>query len=300
MATRHSGGPIYAYTEHAHLVPFSGDVRIPELPTGPAGKIKSKTWKKELAAHVKYIADQQRILYARDSHAILLVFQGMDAAGKDSTIRKVLGPVNPAGCRVVSFKQPSKLELEHDFLWRTHADVPPRGTIGVFNRSHYEDVLIVKVHPELLSKHLLHGRTTRQDIWDKRYRAIRAHERHLADNGTIVLKFFLNVGRDEQKQRFLARIDDPAKNWKFNEGDVRERAHWDRYQSAYQDLLCETSRPWAPWYAIPADNKDYMRRTVAEILSQTFERLGLAWPDVTEQERARLQLIRQELMEPEA
>jgi PPK2 family polyphosphate:nucleotide phosphotransferase len=217
-------------------------------------------------------------LYAHDRYALLLVFQAMDAAGKDGTIRAVLSGVNPAGCHVTSFKVPSAEELDHDFLWRTTRNLPERGRIGVFNRSYYEEVLVVRVHPEFLGAQRLPNGVNNRNFWQWRYESIREHEQHLARNGTVILKFFLNVSKDEQRKRFLSRLEEPEKHWKFSEKDVAEREHWDQYMAAYEEALNETSRPWAPWYAIPADNKDFMRLTVAEIISDTLKALELSYP----------------------
>jgi PPK2 family polyphosphate:nucleotide phosphotransferase len=239
------------------------------------------------------LADLQRVLYAHDSYALLLVFQAMDAAGKDGTIRKVLRGVNPAGCQVFSFKQPSKEELDHDFLWRITKCLPERGRIGVFNRSHYEEVLVVRVHPEYLEAQKLTCPDSGTDaFWTRRLAAISSWERHLADTGTVVLKFFLNVSLEEQRQRFLSRLDEPEKHWKFSVGDVRERGLWDKYMAAYEAALTATSRPWAPWYSIPADDKNYMRMTVADIVVRTLQRLPLSYPRVAEKDRARFDEMR--------
>ncbi|MCB9680001.1 MAG: polyphosphate kinase 2 family protein [Alphaproteobacteria bacterium] len=283
---------MYTWTPHPHLVPFDDAVRIGDLPTSPPDRLGKKEAVKELERHVARMTELQPRLYARDTHALLLVFQGMDAAGKDSTIRAVLSGVNPAGCKVWSFKAPSEEELEHDFLWRIQRRLPERGTIGVFNRSHYEELLVVRVHPELLDNARLRSRSMREHIWARRFRSVRAWEQHLADNGTVILKFFLHVSADEQKRRFLDRIDKPEKNWKFNLGDVKERGHWAAYQQAYQEVLDETSRPWAPWYAIPADDKPTMRATIAGIVADTLDRLDLRWPEVDDAMRARLQEMR--------
>ncbi|MDH3496944.1 MAG: polyphosphate kinase 2 family protein [Gemmatimonadota bacterium] len=279
---------------HPHLVPFDGSVRIADLPTTPPdGTPKKKVLKQQLVELRDELADLQRMLYAQDRHAVLLVFQAMDAAGKDGTIRAVLSGVNPAGCQVFSFKQPSAEELDHDFLWRTAKRLPERGRIGVFNRSYYEEVLVVRVHPEFLEAQRLprHPRSL-DDFWTERYASIETHEQHLARNGMVILKFWLNVSRDEQRQRFLARLDEPEKNWKFAAGDVRERAHWDTYMAAYQDALNATSRPWAPWYAIPADDKAYMRVAVAEVIRDALRRLKLRYPKVSREERKRFTAMR--------
>ncbi|MCB1043696.1 MAG: polyphosphate kinase 2 family protein [Acidobacteria bacterium] len=240
---------------------------------------KKKQREQRLSALIDEMSELQNALYAQDKYAILLVFQAMDAAGKDGTIRAVMSGVNPAGCQVFSFKAPSAEELDHDFLWRTAKRLPERGRIGIFNRSYYEEVLVVRVHPGYLQGQRLPYLP--EDIWSQRFESIRDHEKHLARNGTIILKFFLNVSRKEQKERFLARIDTPEKNWKFAAGDVRERQHWDDYMNAYQDALNETSRPWAPWYAVPADSKSFMRLSVCQIIVDTLKSLKLAYPKLS-------------------
>ncbi len=275
------------------LVPHDADFRVDDARTAPPKNAPSKKECKQRLEELKdRLRDLQRVLYADDRYAVLLVFQAMDAAGKDGTIRAVLSGVNPAGCQVFSFKQPSKEELDHDFLWRTAKDLPERGRIGVFNRSYYEEVLVVRVHPEYLDAQKLPHRPKPSTLWKERYRSIREHEHHLARNGTVVLKFWLNVSKDEQRRRFLSRLDEPEKNWKFAAGDVKERAFWDDYQAAYQDLLRQTSRPWAPWYAIPADDKPFMRLQVAEVVVDALESLDLSYPEVGEAERAKFDEMR--------
>jgi len=280
-----------------HRVPYDGSFELANHSTTPPPDAPDgKACKEALAESVDELDDLQRKLYAHDHHSILLVFQAMDAAGKDGTIRKVLSGVNPTGCQVFSFKQPSKRELDHDFLWRTTRALPERGRIGVFNRSYYEEVLVVRVHPEYLEGQRL-GRDWERlvetgALWEERFESIREHERHLARNGTVILKFFLNVSREEQRQRFLSRLNEPEKHWKFAVGDVEERAHWDAYMSAYQEALRETSRPWAPWYAIPADSKKYMRMAVADIVVRTLRGLGLRYPTVEPADRVRFDEMR--------
>jgi PPK2 family polyphosphate:nucleotide phosphotransferase len=262
----------------------------------PAGAGGKKELKKRLAKVVDRLAELQHILYAHDHHAVLLVFQALDAAGKDSTIRAVLSGVNPAGCQVFSFKAPTPEELDHDFLWRCAVRLPERGRIGVFNRSYYEEVLVVRVHPEYLDgQKLPPGCLDRDTVWEQRFESIRDFERHLARNGTVVLKFWLNVSKEEQRRRFLSRLDEPEKNWKYSEGDVAERRHWDAYQHAYAEMLPATSRAWAPWYAIPADDKPFMRVAVAEIVADTLESLGLSYPRVTSEQRRRFERMRSSL-----
>lgn len=273
------------------LVPFDGGFRIGEASTTPLEDIGRKKCEKRLKASVAAMRELQRILYASDHHSVLLVFQAMDAAGKDSTIRSVMTGVNPAGCQVVSFKKPSASELDHDFLWRTAQALPERGRIGIFNRSHYEEVLVVRVHPEYLGGQNIPGVTGRnvgEDLWEERMESICDHEKHLARNGTLILKFFLNVSRDEQKNRFLRRIDRPEKNWKFNAGDLDERKCWPAYMEAYESALNETSRPWAPWFSIPADDKPYMRMSVADIVVNALVGLDLEYPVLGADERSKL------------
>ncbi|HEB96858.1 MAG TPA: polyphosphate kinase 2 family protein [Sedimenticola thiotaurini] len=282
-----------------YLVPFDGSFQRRRMPTRPPGGSGSKkALKRELAGYVEQLDELQRVLYAHDRYSILLVFQAMDAAGKDGTIRAVMSGLNPAGCQVYSFKQPSSEELEHDFLWRTARRLPERGRIGVFNRSYYEEVLVVRVHPEYLENQHLPRPLNRKGIWKQRFRSILDHEHHLARNGTVILKFWLNVSREEQKRRFLSRLDEPQKNWKFSSSDVRERGWWDDYMKAYEKALRATSRPWAPWYAIPADDKPYMRVQVAKILTDTLNSLDLHYPRVDEKERARFDEMRR-LLEQE-
>jgi PPK2 family polyphosphate:nucleotide phosphotransferase len=220
----------------------------------------------------------------------------MDAAGKDSTIRAVLRGINPQGCQVFSFKQPSKKELDHDFLWRIATALPERGRIGVFNRSHYEEVLVVRVHPEYLEGQRLPNRPGLQELWEGRYRSIRDFEGHLARNGYVILKFFLNVSREVQAARFRRRIDRPDKNWKFSEGDLEERALWQQYMEAYEAALNATSTPWAPWYAVPADDKPFLRATVARIVEESLASLGLTYPEVDEEGKARLEALRDRIV----
>jgi PPK2 family polyphosphate:nucleotide phosphotransferase len=238
-----------------------------------------------LARHVEELSAAQELLWASDTHALLVVFQAMDAAGKDSAIKHVMSGVNPQGVQVVSFKQPSAEELDHDFLWRISKAVPERGRIGIFNRSHYEEVVAVRVHPEWLERQRVPAGTRGPKSWEERYEDINAFERHLDRNGTKIVKLFLHVSKAKQKKRFLARLDEPHKEWKFNAGDLAERAHWDDYMTAYEDALTATSTPWAPWYVIPADRKWLTRALVAAILVDTVQALGLRWPEVSEEQR---------------
>jgi len=219
----------------------------------------------------------------------------MDAAGKDSTIRAVMQGVDPSGCQVFTFKKPSSLELDHDFLWRTTCRLPERGRIGIFNRSQYEEVLVVRAHPKILDDQKLPDPIDYDTIWDDRLRSIREQEEHLARNGTVILKFWLNVSKDEQKKRFLSRLDEPSKNWKFEPGDVVERRHWDDYMRAYEAALNATSRPWAPWFSIPADDKPYMQARVAEIIIEALQNIGLRYPEPSDEDRAEYAEARKEL-----
>lgn len=277
-----------------YCVPFDGSFDLHDAPTAPPPDTPdTKQLEKHLKNLVKRIDELQQMFYAHDKHSLLLVFQAMDAAGKDGTIRAVTRGVNPAGFQVFSFKQPSAEELDHDFLWRTSKCLPECGRIGIFNRSYYEEVLVVRVHPEYLQGQNLPAETSFGDIWEHRLESIRDHEKHLARNGTVILKFWLNVSHEEQKKRFLKRLDTPEKNWKFSPGDVRERQYWDAYMDAYKQALRATSSKHAPWYAIPADNKPYMRVAVAETIVQTLESLQMDYPEPSEADRARFAECRQ-------
>ncbi len=279
----------YSTQPSPYLVPFDNSFRYSLAPCKPE---RHQFGKKHLRSRVKQIAELQRALYAEDKRSVLLVFQAMDAAGKDGTVRAVMSGINPAGCQVSSFKQPSKEELDHDFLWRTTKRLPERGRIGIFNRSYYEEVLVVRVHPEYLSYQRLPEPVDTDTIWAQRFESIRAHEQHLARNGTVILKFWLNVSKEEQRQRFLSRLDEPEKHWKFSAGDVAERGHFETYMAAYQEALNATSRPWAPWYAIPADDKKYMRYRVADIISKTLAALNPRFPNVGDKEAAKFDEMR--------
>jgi PPK2 family polyphosphate:nucleotide phosphotransferase len=251
--------------------------------------------KRLLKQSVQELSDAQDLLYADDRYAILVVFQAMDAAGKDGTIKHVMSGVNPQGVDVRSFKQPSAEELDHNFLWRYWKAVPSRGRIGIFNRSHYEEVLVQRVHPEWLDRQKLPPGERGAKLWKERYDDINAFERHLVRNGVHVVKFFLHVSKDEQRQRFLDRLEDPDKNWKFSVGDVAERDHWDAYQEAYEDALTATSTPWAPWHVIPADHKWVMRTLVAVVLASQIRGLDLRYPVVTPEQKAEMAEARQHL-----
>jgi len=287
----------FAAVKSPYLVPFDGSFRVARAATRPPkAQAEKERCKQRLAEQVEQLSELQHILYAHDYHSVLLVFQAMDAAGKDSTIRAVLSGVDPAGCQVYAFKRPSLQELDHDFLWRTAICLPERGRIGVFNRSYYEEVLAVRVHPEFLKYQKLPRMPQDLDqLWQERYESIRDHEKHLARNGTLILKFWLNVSRGEQRERFLARLDEPEKNWKFETGDIAERGCWKAYMQAYEAALNATSRPWAPWYAIPADSKSFMRATVAELIVASLQKLDLHYPELDPEERAKFSEMRRTL-----
>mgnify|MGYP003884480173 FL=1 len=282
------------------LAPFDGSLTREQLVTAPPEDAPGKkSCRKAREALVEELAELQHTLYADDRYSVLLVFQASDAAGKDGTIRAVLSGVNPAGVAVHPFKAPTPHELDHDYLWRTSKALPARGRIGVFNRSYYEEVLVVRVHPEYLGgQRLPRGIDAlgADAFWDERMESIRDHEKHLARNGTIVLKFWLNVSADEQARRLLRRIDDPSRNWKFNSGDVTERDFRDAYQDAFVDAVNRTSAPHAPWYVIPADFKPYMRLQVADIVVRTLRGLDLRYPKLGGKERASLAAMRAKLV----
>ena len=280
--------------ESPYLVPFDGNFRVADAATTPQTDGRRHKGKQRRKAAAK-LDSLQRVLKAADRHAVLLVFQAMDAAGKDSTIRAVMQGIDPAGCEAYSFKKPSSLELDHDFLWRTTCRLPERGRIGIFNRSQYEEVLVVRVHPEILGYQRLPETPDLSTVWDDRLTSIRQQEEHLARNGTVILKFWLNVSREEQTRRFLSRLDDPSKNWKFEPKDVAEARHWDAYMDAYQAALNATSKPWAPWYAIPADDKPYMRARVSDIVIAALQGLDLRYPEPSDEERGEFAASRAEL-----
>jgi PPK2 family polyphosphate:nucleotide phosphotransferase len=261
---------------------WDGDDRIPEAD-------RRETAAKILADSVAEVAAAQQTLYASDSWSILLILQAMDAAGKDGTIKHVMSGVNPQGVTVTSFKHPTATELDHTFLWRCMAALPARGHIGIFNRSYYEEVLIVKVHPELITaQRIPDADPGRKKFWRGRYEDINNFERHLTRNGTRIVKVFLHMSPEEQRRRFLARIDDPEKHWKFSMGDIRERGHWDDYQQAYAEMLTETSTKWAPWYVVPADGKWVSRAVVAKLLAREIRDLNLSYPRISEEQQAEL------------
>jgi PPK2 family polyphosphate:nucleotide phosphotransferase len=272
-------------------------VNLKKWPTKTDPVYKSKEeYQTLLEEHVAQLSSQQQLLYASNRHAVLLIFQAMDAAGKDGAIRHVMSGVNPQGCQVFSFKHPSATELEHDFLWRTSRDLPERGRIGIFNRSYYEEVLIVRVHPEILRSEAIPD-TPHQDkeVWHDRYSSIVHSEKHLNGNGTRIIKFFLHLSKKEQRKRFLARIDEPDKNWKFSLADIQERKFWKHYMKAYEECLSATSTDHAPWYVVPADDKENARLIVSRIVLDTLEGLKMAYPRATAKRRRELLSIRKGL-----
>jgi PPK2 family polyphosphate:nucleotide phosphotransferase len=271
---------VFTAPDSAYLVPFDGSFRVGDASTTPT-PVDSRHPKTRLKAAGRQLNELQRVLQANRTWSALLIFQGMDASGKDSTIRAVMRRISPTGCQVSSFKRPTRTEFAHDFLWRTTRSLPARGCIGIFNRSQYEEVLIVRVHPEILDAQHLPVDAEGTLLWQERLESIRDQELHLARNGVAVLKFWLNVSKNEQKNRFLSRLDEPRKNWKFNPDDVAERPFWGQYMRAYEEALNATSRPWAPWYAIPGDSKPAMRAIVAELLVAALGGLGLEYPEPT-------------------
>jgi PPK2 family polyphosphate:nucleotide phosphotransferase len=278
-------------------VPEDAKFRLKDHDPSDTGRFDSKEQgKARLAQGIARLRQLQDRLYAQDRWAVLLIFQAMDAAGKDSTIEHVMSGVNPQGTQVFSFKAPSAEELDHDFMWRTSRCLPERGRIGIFNRSYYEEVLIVRVHPGILASQKVPSELAGDDIWKRRYEDINAFERYLSRNGTLIRKFFLNVSKDEQRERFLARLDDPDKNWKFALGDVKEREHWDDYMEAYEDMISATSTDHAPWYVIPADRKWFMRMAVADAIVEALEGLKLEYPTVGEEKKKELEAARALLM----
>ncbi len=271
--------------------------RLKDVDPAETGKLKSPEKATELLQHsVQLMSEFQEKLYAQDRWALLLVFQAMDAAGKDGTIKHVMSGVNPQGCEVTSFKQPSTLELDHDFLWRTTKALPERGRIGIFNRSYYEEMLVVRVHPEFLGGEKLPPELVTKDIWKERFADVRGYESYLGRNGTVVRKFFLHVSKAEQKKRFLERLNEPKKNWKFSATDVKERQHWDEYMEAYEDMIRHTATKDAPWYVVPADNKWFMRLVVASAIIETLQSLDLHFPKVGREKLEELAAAKNALM----
>ena len=252
--------------------------------------------KELLETGIQALAELQDVLYAQDRWSVLLIFQAMDAAGKDGVIKHVMSGVNPQGCQVYSFKSPSAEDLNHDYLWRCVKCLPERGRIGIFNRSYYEETLVVRVHPELLAKQKIPQQLITKDIWEERYRDIRHFERYLTRNGVVIRKFFLYVSREEQKKRFLERIDNPAKNWKFSAADSRERGFWKEYMEAYEDMICNTATDYAPWYVVPADNKWFTRVVVAAAVIEALASLDLQYPEVTDAQLKELDAAKEALI----
>jgi PPK2 family polyphosphate:nucleotide phosphotransferase len=271
-----------------HDPAWAGDHKMPK-------KERKAFAKKLLTDDIVALANAQNLLYASDTYAILLVFQAMDAAGKDSTIKHVMSGVNPQGCQVVSFKHPSTEELDHNFLWRYAKALPERGRIGIFNRSYYEEVLIVKVHAEILANQHIPGAKPSKELWESRYEDINHFERHLTQNGTVILKFFLHLSKDEQRKRFLERLEDPNKHWKFSDSDLKERSYWDDYMDAYETCIRATSTDWAPWHIIPADHKWVSRAMVAHIVARAIARLDLKYPEVTKEKEQLIAQARKKL-----
>ena len=275
-----------------HDPAWSGDRELRQL---EAGALKQQA-KATIARNLERLAEAQERLFANDVYSVLVVLQAIDAAGKDGMIKHVMSGLNPQGCQVFSFKRPSDEDLDHNFLWRYSRCLPERGRIGIFNRSYYEETLVVRVHPELLERQRLPPGRRGRRFWHERYQDINAFERHLTRNGTLILKFFLHISKEEQRRRFLERLDNPAKNWKFSTGDVRERAFWDDYMNAYEDMLTATSTPWAPWYVVPADHKFVTRALVARILAERVRELGLKPPRITREQRGAFEEARKLLL----
>jgi len=288
---------------HGFCAPFrisdGGHFRLDQVDPGDTlhlNKSDKKAAQAVLAEGVELLADLQDKLYAQDRWAVLLIFQAMDAAGKDGTIKHVMSGVNPQGCQVSSFKAPSSVDLDHDYLWRANQCLPERGRIGIFNRSYYEETLVVRVHPEMLARQTLPAKLMGDDIWSHRFHDIRHYEEYLARNGVVVRKFFLHLSKQEQKRRFLERLDNPEKNWKFSAADIKERAYWDDYMQAYEAMIRHTASEVAPWYVVPADNKWFTRLVVAAAVIDTLDSLDLAYPSVSDETRATLRATHQQLL----
>ncbi len=267
-----------------------------EFSTSDTGSFKSKEDAQDiLRDNIKKMFQLQNMLYAYDKYSLLIIFQAMDAAGKDGTIKHVMSGLNPQGTQVFSFKQPSIEELDHDYLWRIHKHVPERGRIGIFNRSHYEEVLVVRVH-NLIKSQRIPPESIDKDIWNTRYREINDFEKYLYENGTVILKFFLHVSKEEQKNRFLKRIDTPEKNWKFSSSDIDERKYWDKYQEAYAEAISATSKKHSPWFIIPADHKWFMRYAVSQIIVETMEGIKMSYPVLSDEQKANLEKCKKQLL----
>jgi PPK2 family polyphosphate:nucleotide phosphotransferase len=297
--SKKSSQPI-ADTLKPYVAPFrfdgAGEFHLKSHKTNEKGDLDKDKGEKIIEANRKRLNDFQEKLYAQDRWSLLLIFQGMDAAGKDSAIKSVFDGVNPQGCEVTSFKQPSSSELDHDFLWRSMIALPQRGRIGIFNRSYYEECLVVRVHPEILAKEKMPQRLVTKNIWRERFEDISAMERYLARNGTVILKFFLNVSKQEQRERFLDRLDEPAKNWKFSLADISERALWAKYQAAYQEMIRHTSTKSAPWHVVPADHKWFARVVIGSTIVAALDRLDLQFPKVDKAELSEFKQVRKALL----
>ena len=285
------------------IAPFrydgAGEFHLKSYKTAEKGGLDKEKGEKIIEANRKRLSDFQEKLYAQDRWSLLLIFQGMDAAGKDSAIESVFDGVDPQGCEVTAFKQPTSTELDHDYLWRAAIALPERGRIGIFNRSHYEECLVVRVHPEILAKQKLPPELVTKDIWRERFEDISCFERHLARNGTVVLKFFLNVSKQEQRERFLERLEQPSKNWKFSMGDVAERKLWAKYQAAYQDMIRHTATRHAPWHVVPADHKWFARVVIGSTIVAALDGLDLHFPKVDKADRSEFKQVRQALLDEE-
>jgi len=278
------------------IVPSDKKIKLRDYDPGYTGEFKNKEEASEhLAETIKKMAEYQDILYASNTYSLLIIIQALDAAGKDGIIKHVMSGLNPQGCQVVSFKAPSEEELDHDFLWRCAKSVPQKGNIGIFNRSYYEEVLVVRVHPELLLKQRLPKIEDPEDLWKQRFQQINNFEKYLTKNGVILLKFYLNISKSEQKKRFLKRINQTEKNWKFSAADVKERQYWNDYMDVYEDLINNTSTSHSPWHIIPADNKWFTRAAVGNILVKKLKELNLSYPEVSDQHRQELLAIKNSL-----
>jgi len=284
-----------------YVAPFrydgTGEFHLKSHKTNERGGLDKAKGEKIIESNRKRLSDFQEKLYAQDRWSLLLIFQGMDAAGKDSAIKSVFEGVDPQGCEVTAFKVPSTKELDHDFLWRAAIALPERGRIGIFNRSHYEECLVVRVHPEILAKQKLPPKLVTKDIWRERFEDISCFERYLARNGTVILKFFLNVSKQEQRERFLDRLEQPAKNWKFNMGDIAERKLWAKYQAAYQDMIRHTGSRHAPWHVVPADHKWFARVVIGSTIVAALDKLDLHFPKVDKADRSEFKQVRQALLD---
>ncbi len=283
-----------------YIAPFryegSGEFHLKSHKTNEKGGLDKESATRIIEANRRRINDFQEKLYAQDRWSMLLIFQGMDASGKDSAIKSVFEGVNPQGCEVTAFKQPSAKELDHDFLWRSMVALPERGHIGIFNRSYYEECLVVRVHPEILARQKIPQKLVTKDIWKERFEDISAMERYLSRNGIVILKFFLNVSKEEQRERFLERLEDPAKNWKFSLADIAERALWPRYMAAYQDLIRHTSTKHAPWIVVPADHKWFARVVIGSAIVAALDKLDLHFPKVDKADRSEFAKVREALL----